>query len=321
VECGGTGGSSALRAVLIDELWAHDIEVPHQYEALEVMGPPLLEMRPDLAAEYLQGFVTGREWWVQGFSEPDAGSDIASMRTRACPDGQDFVLNGQKVWGSFGSTSTRSFVLARTGTPESRHRGLTMFFVDLHAPGITVRPIALASGINHLAEMFFDDARVPASRVIGEVDGGWAALMRLLQYERGTYAWNRQARLQQRLRAAVPDLPDPDARAADQVGRSYLRVLATRASAARTVRRLADGETVGPETSVDKVLLGAAEHSVGDVVRQLHPVRFLFGESLEQAHWRDDWWYSRATTVFGGAAEVQRGIVADRVLKLPAEKV
>jgi alkylation response protein AidB-like acyl-CoA dehydrogenase len=310
---------------VLDELWAHDIELPHQYEALEVMAPPLVGLRPDLIAEHLSAFASGRQCWVQAFSEPEAGSDIASLRTRARRDGEgadaDFLINGQKVWGSLGTCAQYAFVLARTGTPESRHRGLTMFFLPLDTPGVTVRPIALASGVEHLSEIFFDDARVPASLVLGEVDGGWATLMRILQYERGSYAWLRQAMLTRRLREAVPDVHPRDDRAAQQVGRAYLHALAARAQAARTVGRLGRGETVGAETSVDKVLLGQAEHAVLDVVRELRPHAFLFGDSGELAGWRDLWWYSRATTVFGGAAEVQRGIVADRVLRLPAEGV
>lgn len=325
VEAGGTGGDSVLRAVLLDELCAHDIELPHQYEALEVMAPPLVGLRPDLIARHLPAFVSGRECWVQAFSEPEAGSDIASLRTRARRDDAgpdaDFVLNGQKVWGSLGIYSSYAFVLARTGTPESRHRGLTMFFLPLDTPGVTVRPIALASGITHLSEIFLDDVRVPASLVLGEVDGGWATLMRVLQYERGSYAWLRQAVLTRRLRQALPDVRPRDDRAAQQVGRAYLHALAARAQAARTVGRLARGEAVGPETSVDKVLLGQAEHTVLDVVRELRPHEFLLGDTGELVGWRDLWWYSRATTVFGGAAEVQRGVVADRVLRLPAEGV
>lgn len=321
---GGAGGISALRAVLLDELWAHDVEVPHQYDSLEVMGPLLADLRPDLAARFLPAIASGRECWVQAFSEPEAGSDIAALRTRATPDGDGggggFVLNGQKTWGSYGAGSNRAFVLARTGAPESRHRGLTMFFVDLDSPGVTVRPIALASGINHLAETFLDDVRVPGDRVLGQVDGGWAVLMQLLQYERGSYVWQRQAKLLRRLRGVVTALRTADPAAATDVGRAYMLVLATRAQAGRTVRRLAAGETVGPETSIDKVLLGPAEHAVADLARDLDPHGFLLEDSATATHRHDDWWFSRATTIFGGAAEVQRGIVADRVLRLPMEK-
>jgi alkylation response protein AidB-like acyl-CoA dehydrogenase len=319
---GGTGGQASFRAVMLDELWAHDVEVPHQYDALEVMAPLLADVRPDLAAEFLPAFASGQECWVQAFSEPEAGSDIAALRTRARPATSNggFVLTGQKTWGSYGVGSNRAFVLARTGSPDSRHRGLTMFFVDLDSPGVTVRPIALASGVNHLAETFFDDVRVPDARVIGEVDGGWAVLMQLLQYERGSYAWQRQAKLLRRLRGVVARFPGEYSAAAGDVGRAYLQVLAVRAQAARTVRRLAAGETVGPETSVDKVLLGPAEHAVADLVRDVDPHEFLLGDSAKVTQLHDDWWFSRATTIFGGAAEVQRGIVADRVLRLPSEK-
>jgi alkylation response protein AidB-like acyl-CoA dehydrogenase len=331
VEVGGSGGSLLMRQVLIDELYRAGVDVPEQYAPLEVMAPMLIDLAPDLAAELLPGFLRGDECWVQGFSEPEAGSDIAALRTRAVRTDSGFVLTGQKIWGSHGATSSRAYVLARTGAPDSRHRGLTMLLVDLDSPGVTVRPIALASGVDHVAEMFFDDVLVPATRVIGEVDGGWAALMRLLQYERGSYAWQRQGLLGRRLRevldasgaAALPDRGDSGAAGADAgaVGAAYLKVLAVRARSAGTVRRLAAGEAVGPETSVDKILLGWAEHAVPDLVRELHPHGFLLGGSgsPDLEPWLDHWWYSRATTIFGGAGEVQRGLVADRVLRLPTE--
>lgn len=317
---GGAGGSRALRAVLVDELWAHDIDLPHQYDAIEVLGPMIADLRPDLGAQFFPALATGREMWAQGFSEPEAGSDLASLRTRATPEGDGFRLNGQKIWNSYAAASKRAFVLARTGAPESRHRGLTMFFVDLDTPGLVVRPIALASGFNHLAEIFLDDVPVPADRVIGEVDGGWAVLMKLMQYERGSYAWQRQAKLLCRLRGLVSRLDTDDPAAPADVGRAYLRVLATRAKTARTVRRLDAGETLGPDTSVDKILLGFAEHTVADLARDLDPYGFLLDDSAAASHRYDDWWFSRATTIFGGAGEVQRGIVADRVLRLPTEK-
>ena len=209
---------------------------------------------------------------------------------------------------------------SRTGTPESRHRGLSMILVDVDAPGVTVRPIRLASGRAELAECFFDDVRVPADRLIGAEGEGWAVAMYLLQYERAAWAWLRAAVLLQRLRALVGLLSDDAAPAPvvdEVIGTVYLDLVSLRARSVDTVRRLAAGQTVGPEASADKLLLGACEQSVYDAARSLLGPRFLFGDASRQ--WREEWWYSRTTTIYGGSAEVQRGIIADRVLKLPKD--
>jgi alkylation response protein AidB-like acyl-CoA dehydrogenase len=238
--------------------------------------------------------------------------------------GDEYVISGHKIWTSHAETANRIFLLARTGTTESRHRGLSMILVDVAMPGVTVRPIKLASGRSELAECFFDDVRVPADRLIGNEGQGWAVAMYLLQYERAAWAWLRAAVLLQRLRALIGFLPDSAAPAqasgptADEMlGSVYLDLLSLRARSVDTVRRLAAGQTVGPEASADKLLLGACEHGVYDAARSLLGPRFLFGDASRQ--WREEWWYSRTTTVYGGSAEVQRSIIADRVLKLPKE--
>ena len=139
----------------------------------------------------------------QGFSEPEAGSDLADLRCRARLIDGSFAVDGHKVWSSFGQDADRCLLLARTGPQESRHRGLTMMLVDYDSPGLTVRPIAAANGRNEFAEIIFDDVRVPTDRVIGTVGTGWAAAMELLQWERGMFAWQRQAALHGELTAAL----------------------------------------------------------------------------------------------------------------------
>ncbi|MCW2892310.1 MAG: putative acyl-CoA dehydrogenase, partial [Actinomycetia bacterium] len=273
---------------------------------------------------YLPEFLSGDGWWGQGFSESEAGSDLAALRCRARRQGDDYVISGHKIWTSHAETANRIFLLARTGTPESRHRGLSMILIDVDMPGVTVRPVKLASGRAELAECFFDDVRVPAGRLIGAEGEGWAVAMYLLQYERAAWAWLRAAVLLQRLRAltgllsdSTAPAPAPGAAVDEVLGSVYLDLLALRARSVDTVRRLAAGQTVGPEASADKLLLGACEQSVYDAARSLLGPRFLFGDASRQ--WREEWWYSRTTTIYGGSAEVQRGIIADRVLKLPKE--
>jgi alkylation response protein AidB-like acyl-CoA dehydrogenase len=199
-----------------------------------------------------------------------------------------------------------------------------MMLVDLDQPGIERRPIAMAGGREELAELYFTDVLVDRDRVIGEVDGGWSVAMDLLQYERGNYAWMRTAtatqHLQETLRAAGPGVED-DPLAAMAIGRAYLSLAALRARASSTLQRLSAHEVVGPQTSVDKILLSTAEQDVLDAAVAVLDTGILLGDDPHDARWRDEWWYSRAASVYGGAREIQLGIIADRVLSLPSEKV
>lgn len=314
---GGLGGDVRHWAVLFDELARAGITPTGQHSLLVTLAYPLAKFAPELATAYLPEFLSGDGWWGQGFSESEAGSDLAALRCRAVRDGDDYVISGHKIWTSHAETANRIFLLARTGTQESRHRGLSMILVDVDTPGVTVRPIKLASGRSELAECFFDDVRVPASRLIGDEGKGWAVAMYLLQYERAAWAWLRAAVLLRRLQSLIGLLAESGAAADDVLGSVYLDLVSLRARSVETIRKLAAGQTVGPEASADKLLLGACEQSVYDAARSLLGPRFLFGDASRQ--WREEWWYSRTTTVYGGSAEVQRGIIADRVLQLPKE--
>jgi len=196
--------------------------------------------------------------------------------------------------------------------------------VDLDSPGIERRPIAMAGGREEIAEIFFDGVAVGCDRVIGDVDGGWAVAMDLLQYERGNYAWMRMAattsHLQELLQSADADASN-DPLAAVAVGRAYLSLAALRARTSSTLRRLSADEVVGVQTSVDKLLLSAAEQDVLDASLAVLDTEMLIGDDPHAARWRDEWWYSRASSVYGGAREIQHSIIADRILSLPKESL
>ena len=317
---GGFGGGVLHRAVLYDEMARAGLPLNTTDYVLEVLADTTRLYAPELAAELLPAFHRGEALWGQGFSEPSAGSDLASLRTRAVPgsdaDGDHYIVNGQKVWTSNGFSADWFFTLVRTGTPESRHRGITALMIDAHTPGVTVRPLTFASGQWEMAELFFDDVRVPVSRRVGPEDGGWGVAMHLLQFERGMYAWMRQAFLLNRLEDVARDI-DGDVAVADALGQAYYAVCALRARSLTTVQRLARGEVVGPDASADKVLLAHAEQTTLDAARAAVFPAF----ELDEEAWplRSEWWYTRAASIYGGSAEVQRGILADRVLKLPAE--
>jgi acyl-CoA dehydrogenase len=170
VAAGGLGGDPRFRGAMFETLWKFDCPIPEPYTTLEILVPVLLVFAPHLADAFLPSLLRGDEGWAQAFSEPDAGSDMASLRTRMEPDGDGYRLTGQKVWSTYGHLAQRSMLLARSGGPG--HRGLTMVLVDFDQPGIEARPIRTQSGENHFAEIFLDGVYVPKDRIIGEIGGG-----------------------------------------------------------------------------------------------------------------------------------------------------
>jgi alkylation response protein AidB-like acyl-CoA dehydrogenase len=304
---------------VFEELAASGYVIPEVQGSIEIIASILVRFAPEFAAAHLPRALAGEELWCQGFSEPDAGSDLGSLRTRATAEGDGFRISGQKMWSSHGHLAQRCCLLARTGERDSGYRGLTMFWIDMGAPGVTARPTWCESGRAEVAEIFFDDVPVSASQVIGEVGGGWGVVMYLMQFERGAYAWQRQADLHTELERLlrVPDLPDDAARI---VGDAYLALFALRSQCRATITELAAGHDLGPEISVDKLMLGMTEQTVADGARHLLWPSLEIEDSETAAGWRGRWAFSRITTIYGGAAEVQRDLVAERLLGLPRSR-
>ena len=256
--------------------------------------------------------------------EPATGSDLAALTCRATPVGGDpataaaWVVRGQKVWTSLAQYADRCVLLARTGPAEARHRAITAFLVDMDSPGIAVAPIEMVNGAQEFAEVFFDDVVVPSDRILGTQDRGWDLAMRILPYERSTCFWHRTAYLERRLARLVAAAPADD-RAAAAVGEAVLALHTLRARSRATLHRLAAGEPLGPETSVDKLLVAAAELATFDAARALLPGTIELGDHPDDAAWRSEYLYSRAVTVYGGTDEIQRNIIARRLLDLGEE--
>jgi len=323
---GGRDGPPMLRTELGAALAARDLADPGLFSLIEVLAPTVIDFAPpELAADAVPRLLSGAEMWCQGFSEPDAGSDLASLRCRATPRGGDaasaaeWVIHGQKVWTSLAQYSQRCVLLTRTGPAESRHRGITAFFVDMNTPGIRVRPIEMINGEQEFAELFFDDVVVPADRMLGAPGGGWAVAMSILPYERSSCFWQRIAYLYARLQRLVELVP-PDDRTAEVVGNAFLSLFALRARSRATQHRLAETGTLGAETSIDKVLVASAEQTVFDAVRRLLPGTVELDDGGAGELWRNEYLYSRAATIYGGTAEVQRNIIARRLLELGSDE-
>jgi alkylation response protein AidB-like acyl-CoA dehydrogenase len=315
-EVGGLGGPAVLRAIVGEEVVGRRLAEPGPYSMLEVLAPTMIDYAPaDLAAEMVPRLLSGEEHWCQGFSEPGSGSDLASLTTRATPQGDNWIVNGQKVWTSFAQFSTRCVLLARTAPG---HDGITAFFVDLDTPGITIRPLRTMHGVDEFCEVYYDDVVIPASRMLGNPGDGWRLAMDLLPFERSTCFWQRIAYLYSRFDALIAEVSGGSQHGGHdeyQLGAAYLALHTLRCRSRATQYRLRDGARLGPDTSIDKVLLASAEQRLYDTVRDLLPGDL----ELDETPWRSEYLYSRASTIYGGTAEIQRNIIARRLLDLGKE--
>jgi alkylation response protein AidB-like acyl-CoA dehydrogenase len=264
----------------------------------------------------------GDEVWCQLFSEPEAGSDLANLATRAVRDGDEWVVTGQKVWTSGADTSDWGILLARTDPYQPKHRGITYFLVDMRSPGFDIRPLRQMTGSSHFSEVFLDGVRIPQDQVLGEVNGGWACAITTLSNERGLIAGgNRSSDV-----GALIDLARKRDRLRDPVLRDALIDLWIRQRIQtyhgyRLQTALSQGRQPGPETSVMK--LGAAEYlrRLGDAaLSMLGPEGMLTDERAPAGvDWQARFLHAPAIRIAGGSNEIQHNIIGERVLGLPGD--
>jgi alkylation response protein AidB-like acyl-CoA dehydrogenase len=317
---GGFGGSTLLRGYLGEALAIRGLVEPGIYSMTEVLAPTMISFAPaELARQMVPRLLRGDETWCQGFSEPGTGSNLAALSCRAVAADDRWHVTGQKLWTSLAQFADKCVLLTRTGTAESAHKGITALFVDMKLPGISVRPLRTMHGADEFCEVFFDDVRVPLDRTLGEVNGGWAVAMDLLPYERSTSLWHKGAHLHHRLADLLAAAPD-GAIDADTLGAVVQQLFVFRARSRATQYRLARGDKLGPETSIDKIMVGMTEQAVFDLVADALSTRMAVGDGPADQRWRADFLYSRAATIYGGSAEIQRNILARRVLDLGPDR-
>lgn len=312
---GGRGGSIAHRAALWHELARRGVPGMALFEHLEILAPVLVDRGPvAFVRDALPAYLAGRELWCQGFSEPASGSDLASLRTRAVRDGDGFRVTGRKIWTSWARYATWCLALVRTGSVESRHRGLTALIVDLREPGVDVSPIDQANGTDELAEVAFDEVFVPGDRVVGALDGGWAVAMQILGHERGTFAWFRHRFLAEQLRAE--SVGDAEGGAHDvALGQAIVDLAAAAALSTDALASVARGDALGPRAAFSKLALCAAEQSIGEWSRDRDALAVAFGGA--QPLRREEYLFSRIVTVYGGSQQMQHETIAKQLLRLP----
>jgi alkylation response protein AidB-like acyl-CoA dehydrogenase len=274
----------------------------------------------EIRQRFLPGIVNGRERWCQGFSEPDAGSDLASLRTRAERDGDEYVITGHKVWTSYSDVADWCLVLARTDPDVPKHKGISAFVVPMRQPGVEQRPLRMINGITtEFGEVTFDGARAQAADMIGEPGDGWRLAMTVVSHEREPGELGYVARYRKtvnQLVARVQAEPDShDAEARRELAWAIVEAEMLRTHVCRRLSDRLDGVSHGPEGSVDKLLMTSAEQAVGHAALAVGGA----GHAGDDDTWAKVYLYSRAQSVMGGTAQIQRNLIANRILELPNE--
>jgi len=332
---GGAGLDAEHANVLAQEMAAMKALPPATGMGLVMIGPTLLEFgTEEQKSRHLPRITNGSVKWCQGYSEPGAGSDLASLRTKAELQGDHFVINGQKIWTSGGDHADWMFVLVRTDPDAPKHNGISFLLLDMHQQGVTVKPIPLISGSSPFCETFFDNAIARKEDLIGEMNKGWTVAKRLLQYERSGAT---RAPSKKKKKKAAPALnplakiaknyvgedagkiADPTARASVLEHVMQERALALTAS--RVVQESNSSGAAGAATSIFKLVGSTLAKNASELKSQLRGSKGLAWEgddfSTDELESTRSWLRDRAVTIYGGTNEVQLNIIAKRVLGLP----
>ncbi|UGQ14046.1 acyl-CoA dehydrogenase family protein [Yinghuangia sp. ASG 101] len=321
-ELGGRGASPWEQTVVREEMWAHHEPRGAQYMGVNWVGPTIIRHgTPDQQRKHLPPIARGEVIWCQGFSEPDAGSDLASLRTAARRDGDGWLVSGQKIWTSYATMAQWCFLLARTSKGERKQDGLTIFLVPMSDPAIEVRPIDCMMGPHHLNEVFFDNLRVTEADVLGTVGDGWAVVQEVLAFERVGIA--RYARCERLLQAAPDVLGDRWDDLPDELRGRWARMLThsrrARLLAYQVVSLQNEGKVRPTDAAAYRIAVTRLDQESAEVLMEI--VASAPPDGAEAAWFRteveDHWRYSQASTVASGSIEIQRVLMARSLLAAP----
>lgn len=322
-ELGGRGSDLIEWLIFEEEYWAVDGPQRVNQNGILLFGPTMMEFgTPEQKARFLPRAARCEDMWAQGWSEPNAGSDMAAIASRALRDGDEYVINGQKTWSTRAVFANWLFGLFRSDPQSSRHHGLTYILVPLDAPGITIRPIRALNGKQAFAEVFFDNVRVPVDNRLGDEGQGWHVAMATAGFERGLLLrsparYQRSARklveLYRRHRATADR--DPSIRA--QVARAWMGAEAYTLSSYNTVSRLAKGGTIGAEASTNKIFWSELDLLIHETAMRILGPRAELRDDPEAHDWLEGFMFAQAGPIYAGSNEIQRNIIAERVLRMP----
>lgn len=315
---GGRGASVVESAIFFEELGRAGAPLPANVLGLLLAGPTIMLWGSEEQKErYLPPILSGQEIWCQGFSEPDAGSDLAAVKTRAVPDGDGWRISGQKVWTSIAQHSKWCMLLARTDTQAAKHRGLTYFLLDMQQEGVTVRPLRQITGESEFNELFLDGAFVSRENVLGGEGNGWKVALTTLMNERAGLAFFLQVRMRQLLEELIEQarqhgrLDDP--LLVDRLVGLHMRCEALRLTAYRGLTAIEKYGQPGPEGSLTKWMWSQTNQELCQLAVQVVGLEAL----RDGTPWAYELLRSRGNTIEGGTTEILKNIVAERVLGLP----
>lgn len=330
-EFGGAGAPYTHQAIFLEE--SARAETPDHIGVigLGMAGPTIIAHGTDEQKKaHLSKILSGEEVWCQGFSEPGSGSDLASLRTKGELDGDSFVVNGQKVWSSFAHIADFCILLVRTDPDAKKHQGITYLLVDMHSPGVEVRPLRQITGDPEFNEIFFTDARVSKANVVGEINQGWNVAMTTLLHERGTLGFALTARLEVLVRKLL-DLAkqtsvnghtaaeDPLFR--DRLVQQWIELQGLRFTNYRALTGLVKTGVPGPEGSISKLHWSESNQRLSKLALEiLGPQSQLDADGPGKGFWQYQQLRSRGNTIEAGTSEVLRNIIAERVLGLPRSR-
>jgi alkylation response protein AidB-like acyl-CoA dehydrogenase len=315
-EYGGAGAPYSHQAIFYEEMAAAAAPPHIGVIGLGMAGPTIMvHGTDDQKSKYLQRILSGEDVWCQGFSEPDAGSDLAAARTRAELKDGVFVVNGQKVWSSFAHIADWCILVTQSDPDGQRYRNLSYLIVDMKAPGVEVRPLRQITGEAEFNEIFFTDVEVPQENLLGEVGQGWQVAMTTLLHERGTLGFALSAALDANVRRLVELARErkPTGAARDQVAREWIEQQALRYTNYRSLTTLVKTGIPGPEGSVGKLHWSEQNQRLTKLARSLMGADGL----VDDGYWHYQQLRSRGNTIEAGTSEVLRNIIAERVLGLP----
>ncbi len=325
-EYGGRGAALIEQAIFQEE-WAR-AEAPPLINVLglSLIGPTLVAVgSEEQKRRFLPKILSAEEIWCQGFSEPNAGSDVASLSTKATLDGDHFIINGQKIWTSLAHVSDWCLLLVRTDPSAPKHKGITALMVDMHSPGVAVRPLRQMTGDSSFNEVFFDNVRVHISNVLGEINKGWSTAITTLMNERanlgaGVYIQFKRnldqliARSRDIKRGGKPVSQDGLIR--QKIAQSHLELEIFRLTTMRALSKMQNQSVPGPEGSILKLQWSELNQRLQQTAMEaLGPHAQLHG--FDNGQWVFNYLRTRANTIEAGTSEIQRNIVAERVLGLP----
>jgi alkylation response protein AidB-like acyl-CoA dehydrogenase len=325
-EFGGRGASLVEQVILYQEMARAGSPQFVNRGGLSMLGPTLMKHgTPAQQRRHLPHILTADELWCQGFSEPNAGSDLANLQTRAARQGDRYLVKGQKVWTSMAHVADWCFLLARTDPTAPRHKGISFLLVDMRSPGITVRPLRQMTGEAEFNEVFFDDVAVPADRLVGPEHGGWTVALTTLAYERDLLTFIRHISLRNALEQLL-GLVRAQGRAGDPIVRQDVARLVVgeqvlQLTAYRSLTRILHGGEPGPEGSTAKLFWSQLDQELAETAARVLGPRSQLVEPTAWAPTAGHWGYyellAQASGIRAGTSEILRNILAERVLGLP----